>query len=93
MKKLVATLLSASLVTSVIYAKGPSSAKGKNFTQMKQNKIMRLERKKETIEKRLSCIKSAQNRSEVKMCEKKYPLSKRNKKMMKQMKQMKNNQN
>ena len=55
----------------------------KDFAKIKKEKIAKLEVKKATIEKRLSCIKKATSSKEIKVCEKKYPLIKRSKKMKK----------
>ena len=82
MKRFLATLLTISLLGSAIYAKS-TAPKKKDFAKIKKEKIAKLEVKKATIEKRLSCIKKATSSKEIKMCEKKYPLVKRNKKMKK----------
>jgi len=87
MKRVISTLLVASLMTSALFAKGPGPKRG-DFQKMKKAKIAKLEAKREIIQKRLSCIKGAKASSEIKMCEKKYPLAKRGKKMDKMKKKM-----
>ncbi len=82
MKKFLTTLLTISLLGSAVFAKS-TTPKKKDFAKIKKEKIAKLEVKKATIEKRLSCIKKATSSKEIKMCEKKYPLVKRNKKMKK----------
>ncbi|MRJ01936.1 MAG: hypothetical protein C6I05_00625 [Epsilonproteobacteria bacterium] len=84
MKRVSAILLSGLLVASLgtsAFAKSTPPAKGKkrNFEAVKKEKIERLKRKLEIIEKRLSCIKKAKRRVEIRQCEKKYPLVKRGK--------------
>ncbi len=83
MRKTIALLLSASLLGSALFAKGPAPKTKKDFAKIKKEKIAKLTAKKETIEKRLSCIKKATSTKEIKACEKKYPLVKRNKKSAK----------
>ncbi len=82
MKRFLTTLLTISLLGSAVFAKS-TTPKKKDFAKIKKEKIAKLEVKKATIEKRLSCIKKATSSKEIKMCEKKYPLVKRNKKMKK----------
>ena len=84
MRKTITLLLSASLLGTTLFAKGPAPTKTKkDFAKIKKEKIAKLTAKKETIEKRLSCIKKANSTKEIKACEKKYPLIKRGKKIMK----------
>ncbi len=87
MKRFLATLLSISLLGSAVYAKS-TAPKKRGFAHIKKERITKLERKRIMIEKRLSCIKKATSTKEIRACEKKYPLLKRNKKkkMMKNLK-------
>jgi len=92
MKKVAHLGLAAALMllgASVAFAK-PATA-GKGFKALKQEKIQRLERKKQMIQKRLACIKKAESGTEIKECERKYPLKKMNRKktMAKKMHQKK----
>ncbi len=96
MKKIVNLGLALALATtmnSVAFAKSEAPKAGKGFMKTKKEKIAKLEAKKETIEKRISCIKKAKNAKEVKQCEKKYKLVNRKagkiKKMAKKMKKSK----
>ena len=82
MKKFLTTLLTISLLGSAVFAKS-TTPKKKDFAKIKKEKIAKLEIKKATIEKRLSCIKKASSTKEIRACEKKYPLIKRSKKMKK----------
>ena len=88
MKRFLAALLTLSLLGSAVFAKS-TTPKKKDFAKIKKEKIAKLEVKKATIEKRLSCIKKATSSKEIKVCEKKYPLVKRSKKMAKKAKKLK----
>ena len=89
MRKTIALILTTSLLGTALFAKGPAP-KAKNIAKIKKEKIAKLTAKKETIEKRISCIKKAKSAKEIKTCEKKYPLVKRSKKAKKAKKAKKN---
>lgn len=83
MRKTIALLLTTSLLGTALFAKAPAPKAKKDITKIKKEKIAKLTAKKETIEKRISCIKKAKSAKEIKTCEKKYPLVKRSKKAKK----------
>ena len=92
MRNIVSTFLVASLLSVGGFAKNTQTKVKKDVSKIKKEKIAKLEAKKEVIEKRISCIKKAKTSTEIKQCEKKYPLVKRGKKnkKAKKMKKKKN---
>ncbi len=82
MKKFLVTLLTLSLLGSTLFAKSTPTKK-RDITTIKKEKLSKLISKKNTIEKRIACIKKASSTKEIRECEKKYPLIKRNKKAKK----------
>ncbi|GEM_PF-3283766 len=92
MKRVVATLLSLSLLGTASFAKSSAPKKSGDISKTKSEKIAKLKKKKEIIEKRISCIQKASSAKEIKECEKRYPLVKRGKKSSLLKKKMKKKQ-
>ncbi|BCD62100.1 hypothetical protein NitYY0826_C0969 [Nitratiruptor sp. YY08-26] len=86
MKRVLTIIITLGLLGTSLVAK-QNNGKKSDISKVKAAKIEKLEAKKEIIEKRISCIKDAKTRKEIKECEKKYPLVKRTKKMKKTKKQ------
>ncbi len=75
-------MLTLALLGSAVFAKSTPTKK-RDITTIKKEKLSKLIAKKNTIEKRIACIKKASSTKEIRECEKKYPLVKRKKKAKK----------
>ncbi len=72
MKKLLITGVVVSVIVSGLYAK-------RNFEQIKEYEINKLEKKEQLIKNRKECIKNAKSTKEISICKKENPLVERKK--------------